>query len=237
MTMCSSIVILAVWLMFYLRYQSRTETIYQSAAKTEGSVQVTQRYAGVTEIQNFSSPLEVAQSIPPSGNTISNVRQRLVHDIHDRDSVTNSRISLRPSIAGSSTTTLSKGNWWVTEGEYYDGVIEFKGSKDTKTLVDPQTGETLHLSRWKSRKRSRDEKDEDQDFGKGDVHRIVTQIGVGSVFFGGGTAATKALYEKTQGEPNQQPQQIGIMLASRVANDPASVGDALKGTVFGDICI
>lgn len=207
------------------------------AAKNEGSVCVTQHYAGVLGNESLSGPLESTQSSPPIGNTISNVRRRLVHDIHDRDSVTNSKISLRPSIAARSTTTLSKGNWWVTEGEYYGGVIEFKGTKDTKTLLDPQTGETVRLSRWKSRKGSRDEKDGDENLGKGDVHRIITQMGVGSVFFGCGTVATKALYEKTQGEPNQQPQQTGNTLADRVANDPASVGDALKGTVFGDICM
>ncbi len=222
--------------MFRLRYQSRTEIIYRSPAKNEGSLQVTQRYAGVSETEHLSGPVEFTRSIP-IGNTINNMRRRLVHNIHDGEAATKSKISLRPSIAGSSTSTLFDEDRWAKEAEHHDGLIELKRTKDTRKFLDPQTGETLHLSRWKSRKDSRDEKDEDGNLDKGDVHRIITQMGVGSAVFGGGTAATKALHEKAQAEPYQQPQQMGNTLADLVTKDPASVGDALKRDCVRHVCM
>lgn len=224
--------------MFHLRYQSRTETIYQSAARNEGSMQVTQHYASGSETENLSGPLELTRSIPPTGSTINNVRRRLVPNIHDREAAIKSKISLRPSLASSSTSTLFNEDRWAEEAEHHDGLIELKRTKDTRNFLDPETGETLHLSRWKSRKESRDEKDEDEDIDKGDVHRIITQMGVGSAVFGGGTAAMQALHEKAQVKPNWHHHlQTSNTLADLATNDdPASVGDALKGTLF-DLCL
>lgn len=171
-TLCLSMVVLAVWLMIYLRYQWRTETIYRSAAKNEGSMQVTQHYAGVSETENLSGPLELTHSIPPTGNTIHNVRQRVVHRIHDGEAAIKSKISLRPSIASSSTSTLFNEDGRAKESEH-------------------------------------------------------------SAVFGGGTAAMKALHEKAEVKPNWHPHlQMGNTPADLVTNDPASVGDALKGTLF-----
>jgi len=221
--------------MLHLRYQSRTETIYQSAAKNEGFVQVTQLYPGGPETESLRGPLELTRSIPPTGGAINNVRRRLVHKLHDTEAATKSRISLRPSTAGSSTSTLISDDRWVKEAEHRNGLIELKRTKDTRNFLDPETGETLHLSPWRSRKESRDDGDGNKDLDKGHVHHIITQMGVGSAIFGGGTAAEKALHEQAQAELNRHPRQMGDTLADLVTNDPASVGDALKGNVYNDM--
>lgn len=235
MGLCLGIVVLAVCLMLLMRYQARIETIYQSAAKNEGTVQVTQHYPGGPETENLRGPLELTRSIPPTGETINNVRRRLVHNIHDTEAATKSKISLRPSTAGSWTSNLFSDDRWAKEAEHRDGLIELKRTNNTRNFLDPETGETLHLSPWKSRKESRDDGDEDKDLDKGHIHHIITQMGVGSAIFGGGTAAEKALHEQAQAEPNRHPQQMGDTLADLVTNDPASVGDALKGNVYNDI--
>jgi len=163
------------------------------------------------------------------------VRRRLVHKLHDTEAATKSRISLRPSTAGSSTSTLISDDRWVKEAEHRNELIELKRTKDTRNFLDPETGETLHLSPWRSRKESRDDGDGNKDLDKGHVQHIITQMGVGSAIFGGGTAAEKALHEQAQAELNRHPRQMGDTLADLVTNDPASVGDALKGNVYNDM--
>lgn len=230
------LVVIAMCLMLLIRYQSRTETVFQSAARNEESIQVTQHYPGGPETESLSGPLELSWSIPPTGETINKVRRRLVHNIHAKEAAIKSKISLRPATASSSSSTLLGDRLWPKASEHHDGLIELKRKNGTRNFLVPETGETLHLSPWKSRKESRDDEDEDGELDRGDVSRVITQMGVGSAVFGGGAAAERALHEQAQAEPNQHPRQMGDTLASLLTNEPASVGDALKGTVF-EICI
>ena len=230
---CIVLIFLAACLLYRLRYQSRTETVFQSPARNEGSVGVSQHYPEGSKTENLDGPLRVPRSIPPTGDTNNSVRRRLVHKLHDEETETKGKVSWRRSIAGSSTSTVVGDDQWTKDTENHDKLIELKRTDKTRNFLNPDTGETLHLSPWKSRKESRDDNDDNddkQDVDKGDVLHTIAQMGVGSAVFRGGTAAEKPLHEKAQAEPHRHPQQTGDTLAGLVTNEP-SVGDALKGTV------
>lgn len=215
----------------WLRYHPRRGTVFQSPARHEGTVEVTHHHPEGPHKESLQGPMEVMRSISPTGKTINSLRRRLMSSIHDKGEI-KSRVSLRPSVASSSGSTLVDEDQGHEDVEHHDGLIELKRTGDTRNFFDPDTGETLHLSPWKSRKESRDDDEGNEHLNKGAVRQTIAQMGVGSAVLGGGTAAEEPLHEHAQTKSHKHPQQMGDLLAGIVTNQPCSVGDALKGHVY-----
>ena len=155
-----------------------------------------------------------------------------MHVFDDKEAAVKHKLSWRPSIGGSSRSTLVGDEQFKGETEQREGLIELKRTGSTRNFLDPETGETLHLSPWKSRGETEGDGKEAEDLIRGDIHHALVRMGVGSAaIFTAGSALSEILCENAKARSQQHPQQTGDTLAGIVTNQPASVGDALKGYV------
>ncbi|KAL8823096.1 MAG: hypothetical protein Q9191_006180 [Dirinaria sp. TL-2023a] len=214
-----------------MRYQSRRNESFTpgSAARANPSVTITQTDAD-GELRNYyTGPMSITTSKPPDGETIGDVRRRLKNKFHEKEDKMRRKVSWNPSDASSSVSTLVN-NEHSADGEVqHSGLIELKPKGQKRNFFDPDTGELLHLSPWKSRKQSQESEESDESLDEGEVHKMITQMGVGSAVLGGGTAAEEQLHKKAQAESENRPQQMGDSLAGLVTNDEFSAKDALLG--------
>ena len=177
---------------------------------------------------------EGTQSHVPIRYTIGDVRQRMKHKLHEKEDSVRSKFSLHGSDASSSVTTLVNSDH-IPDGKIHDGnLIELKQTGQKRTFEDPDTGEILHLSPWKSRKQSQEDEDSDESLDEGEIPKRIAQMGVGSAVLGGGTAAEEQLHKKAQAESEKKPQQMGDSLAGLVTNEQLSAKDALLGNHSDD---
>ena len=219
----------AALILSHLRRRSRTETVFRSPARTEGSI-IHHHYPDGRSVEDYTGPVEIERRQPGLGSTL---RHRLKQKAHDKKTDIKSKISWNSASASSSAATLVGGG---DEGngkhdEHHDGLIELKQTNGTRNFLDPETGETLHLAPWKSTHDSSEEEEEQEPFEKlekGTIQRKLTEISIGSAILGGGMAAETSLHEKAQAEKRKQSQQMGDSLAGLVSNEPSSIRDAFK---------
>ena len=221
---------LSTLLLHYLRRRSRTQAVFQSPVRSEGSVRVTHHHPDGPLIDDSRGPIQIRKHQP--GCDFS-VRRRIKQKAHDKKSDVKSKISWKPTTASSSATTLIGGDAEPDKvhEEHHDGLIELKQTDGTRNFLDPETGETLHLSPWKSTHDSSEEEDDEEPFeklDKGTIQRKLTEMSIGSAMLGGGMVAEKSLQEKAQAEAKAKPQQVGDSLASLVTNESSSIKEAFK---------
>ena len=225
---CALMLCFTILLLDYLRRGSRTQTVFQSPARSQGSVRVTQHHPDGPSIDDSRGPVEIRKYQPDLG---SSIRHRVKQKAHDKKTDLKSKISWKPVSASSSATTLVETGDKPEQDheEHHDGLIELKQTNGTRNFHDPETGETLHLSPWKSTHDSSDEESEEEPFEKlekGTIQRTLTEMSVGSAILGGGKAAENSLHEKAQAESKSQPQQMGDTLAGLVTTESSSVKEA-----------
>ncbi|KAG6988515.1 hypothetical protein G7Y79_00072g097770 [Physcia stellaris] len=222
---------IGVVLLLYLRQPSRTETVFQSPARSEGSVRIIHDHPEGPVVDEPRGPIEIRRRQP---STSLLVRHRLKQKAHDKKTDIKSKISWRPGSlsANSSAVTLvgEEDDQSKEHDEHHDGLIELKQSNGTRNFFDPDTGETLHLAPWKSTHDSSEEEDEEHldHLEKGTIQRKLTEMSIGSAMFVGGNAAETAIHEQAQAEKKKQSQQMGDSLAGLVSSEPASIKEAFK---------
>ena len=221
---------IGVVLLLYLRPPSRTETVYQSPARSEGSVRITHHHPEGPVVDEPRGPIEIRRRQP---STVSVVRHRLKKKAHDKKTDIKSKMSWGPgslSENSSAVTLVGEEGDQSKEHEHHDGLIELKQTNGTRNFFDPDTGETLHLAPWKSTHDSSDEEDEEHldHLEKGTIQRKLTEMSIGSAMFVGGNAAETAIHEQAQAEKKKQSQQMGDSLAGLVSSEPTSIKEAFK---------
>ena len=212
-----------------LRRTSRTEPVFQSPARTEGST-IRHLHPDGHSIEDRTGPVEIERRQPGLGSTL---KHRMKQKAHDKKTDIKSKVSWHSASASSSAVTLvgDGDEGYGKHNEHHDGLIELKQTNGTRNFLDPETGETLHLAPWKSTHDSSEEEEEQESFEKlekGTIQRKLTEMSIGSAILGGGTAAETSLHEKAQAEKRKQSQQMGDSLAGLVSNEPSSIKDAFK---------
>ena len=226
-----TIIFIAGRLIFWIRHQSRTETVFQSAARHEGLFEVTQQDHECPHTESLHGSLEIRRSLPRTADSSNSADQWPMPIFDDKEAAVKHKLSWRPSVGGSSRSTLVGDEQFKEETEHREGLIELKRTGSTRNFLDPETGETLHLSPWKSRGETEGDGKEAEDLIRGDLHHALFRMGVGSAILTAGSALSKALCEDAKAGSRQHPQQMGDTLVSVVTDQSASVGNALKGYV------
>ena len=221
---------LGIVLLRYLRRPPRTETVFQSPARSDGSVRITHHHPEGPRIDESEGPIEIRRRQP---STSSLLRHRVKQKAQDKKTEIKSKISWPGSVSGnSSAVTLvgSEDDQNKQHDEHHDGLIELKQTNGTRNFFDPDTGETLHLARWKSTHDSSDEEEEEHldHLEKGTIQRKLTEMSIGSAMLVGGKAAETSIHEQAQAEKKKHSQQMGDSLAGLVSSEPASIKEAFK---------
>ena len=110
--------------------------------------------------------------------------------------------------------------------EKHEGLIELETTGDNKTFFDPETGEFIHLTPWRSPQK-RDNESNDNHSGKaatrGDTPRALVRMATGLVAWAGGKEVDDALMRKiTDAENRNIAQRAGDCLAGLVTNEQPS---------------
>ena len=110
--------------------------------------------------------------------------------------------------------------------ETHEGLIELKTTGGNKTYFDPETGEFIHLTPWKSPHKDDDES-KDNHSGKAatkkDTARAITRMATGLGAYAGGKDVNDALArEITDAENRRIAQRAGDCLAGLVTNEHPS---------------
>lgn len=222
---------MGIILLLYLRQAPPTETVFQSPARSEGSVRITHDHPEGPLIDEPKGPIEIRRRQP---STSSLIRHRLKQKAHDTKTDIKSKVSWGPGLdsGNSSAVTLveEESDQSKEHDEHHDGLIELKQTNGTRNFFDPDTGETLHLAPWKSTHDSSDEEEDEHldHLEKGTIQRKLTEMSIGSAMLVGGKAAETSIHEQAQAEKKKQSQQMGDSLAGLVSSEPASIKAAFK---------
>ena len=133
----------------------------------------------------------------------------------------------------SSASTLING-WTGSEGvapskvsvdtgageQHHEGLIELKTSNATRNFLDPDTGEVLHLSPWKSTHDNDPEEENSwlKQGRKGTIRRAIANMSVGSASLTSGKAVGDVMISKLEVK-DPPPQHAGDSLAGLVTNE------------------
>ena len=188
-----TIIFLAGRLISWIRHQSRTETVFQSAARHEGLFEVTQQNHEGPHTESLHGSLEIRRSLSRTENSTNSADQWSMHNFDEKEAAVKHKLSWRPSTGGSSGSTLVGDEQFKGETEQREGLIELKRTGSTRNFFDPQTGETLHLSPWKSRGETEGDGKEAEDLIRGDTRHALVRVGVGSAILTAGSAISKVL--------------------------------------------
>ncbi len=81
------------------------------------------------------------------------------------------------------------------EDEKHEGLIELETAGDNKTFFDPETGEFIHITPWKS---TQDDDTSVKADDRGSVKRAIGKMFPGGMALGGGKAVGDAVKDKTE---------------------------------------
>lgn len=182
----SAMLILGV-LLYWLVYPSRNEPAITSQAQTE--VKVTRHYSdGALTIISDGS-LNFTKNYPGDDHPLGEIRRRLVGDRaqnESRDSIHSDGYLSNLDSKNSSANTLV-GSWTGSEifkvsittshdQKKHDGLLELRSTDSTKHFLDPDTGEFIHLTPWKSTTVNGDKASTRKAKPKHDVSHVVAKI-------------------------------------------------------------
>ncbi len=231
-------------LLALLRSRTPEETGYTSTAKSEG-VRVTRYHPEGSEVVEPEGPIQIIKRHPPENQAPGEIRRRINRDrYHQEDDVPIDEGGLpwEPMLKNGSEDTLvaartesnSRRVSIVTgpdEG-LHDGLIELKpteNTKNTKNFLNPETGDSYHLSPWKSTHDDDEDKEllhNEKSKPEGTVKRAILGMGVGAAALANGKAIEDDIAESLQ-KKERIPQQTGDCLAGEVTNEKATGKPAL----------
>lgn len=110
--------------------------------------------------------------------------------------------------------------------ETHEGLIELKTTGDNKTYFDPETGEFIHLTPWKSPHKDDNESNDDHSgkaATKKDTARAIARMATGLGAYAGGKGVDDALAREIADAENRRiAQRAGDCLAGLVTNEQPS---------------
>lgn len=231
----------------YLRCRPRTEEVFRSSARSD--VQVTRYYPEGSETVTSGQDVKIVKSKPEEDHELGQLRQRIRKSQNNFDGA-------YKDISGSQSRNSSAGTlvsgWAQQEGrrpsnvtiqtsaggdnKYHEGLIELETKGVNKTFFDPDTGEFIHLSPWKSTHNDSEDSEGEEDSyskakpkGKEGVKRVLAQMATGGVAWAGGKRIDDAILEdfrevgkESEGSKERIPQRAGDCLAGLVTNEAPS---------------
>ena len=139
-------------------------------------------------------------------------------------SFSSSSETLAGSLTGSDPRKVS-----ITDrsaNETHEGLIELKTTGDNKTYFDPETGEFIHLTPWKSTHKDDDESKDSHSGNaatKKDTARAIARMATGIGAYAGGKGVDDALAREIADAENKRiAQRAGDCLAGLVTNERPS---------------
>ena len=110
--------------------------------------------------------------------------------------------------------------------EKHEGLKELETTGDNRTFFDPETGEFIHLTPWRSPHKNDNESSDDhsgKEATKRGTPRALARMGTGLGALAGGKDVDKVLAKGiTDAENKKIPQRAGDSLAGLVTNEPPS---------------
>lgn len=242
-------------LLYWLVYSSRNESVITSQAQTE--VKVTRHYSHGAETINSDGPLNFVKNYPGDDHPLGRIRRRLVRDraqnqsldsIHSDGYLSNldSKNSSANTLVGSWTgSEISKVSITTShDDKNHDGLLELRSTDSTKHFLDPNTGEFIHLTPWKSTIDG-DKESTSKAKPKYDVSHVIAKIGAGSAAFSSKNVDEKTLAKekkkwpkgikgvKEEGE-RKLAREIKVIKEKKDAKDktPPRAGDCITGNII-----
>ena len=110
--------------------------------------------------------------------------------------------------------------------ERHEGLIELETTGDNRTFFDPETGEFIHLTPWRSPHKNDNDNNDDHSgkaATKGETPRALARMATGLAAWAGGKDVDDILAKEiTDAENKRYPQRAGDSLAGLVTNEPPS---------------
>ena len=224
-------VVLGAILLAFARQRSRDGEPLQSPARND--VLVTRHNEKGTETV-AGQGVRVIKHNPDHNHYPSDLRRR-IQSSHPEDendpgeaaawqAINSSFDTLVNPLMGSHPSKVS-----ITDrsaNEKHEGLIELETTGDNKTFFDPETGEFIHLTPWRSPQKN-DNESNDNHSGKaatrGDTTRAIVRMATGLVAWAGGKEVDDVLVKNiTDAENKNFAQRAGDSLAGLVTNEQPS---------------
>ena len=224
-------VVLGAILLAFTRRRSRDEAPLQSPARND--VLVTRHNDRGTETV-AGQGVRVIKHNPDHNHYPSDLRRRIQSSQpKDEDdpgeaaawqAINSSFDTLVNPLIGSDPSKVSITD--QSANEKHEGLIELETTGDNKTFFDPETGEFIHLTPWRSPQKN-DNESNDNHSGKaatrGDTTRALVRMATGLVAWAGGKEVDDVLVKNiTDAENKNFAQRAGDSLAGLVTNEQPS---------------
>lgn len=226
-----TMVVLGAVLLAFARRRSRDGGTLQSPARND--VLVTRHNEKGTETVAGQGVRVIKQN--PDHNHYPNHLRRRIQPLQPEDKngpseivawqrINNSSDTLVNPLTGSNPSKVS-----ITDrsaNEKHEGLIELETTGDNKTFFDPETGEFIHLTPWRSPHKNDNESNDDHSnkaATRGDITRAFARMATGLGAWAGGKEVDDVLVRKiTDAENNNIAQRAGDSLAGVVTNERPS---------------
>ena len=222
-------VVLGAILLAFARRRSREGEPLQSVARND--VLVTRHHEKGTETVTGQG-VHVIKHNPDHNHYPSHLRRRIqsvqAEDENDPDEaaawqpINSSSDTLVNPLTGPNPSKVS-----ITDrsaNEKHEGLIELETTGDNKTFFDPETGEFIHLTPWKSPNKDDESNDDHSSKAatKGDITRTIPRMATGLAAWAGGKDIDDVVEKITDAKNKRIPQRAGDCLAGLVTNERPS---------------
>lgn len=221
-----------LFLELYFWRRSRAGTVITSQARTE--VEVTRHQSEGVETTSSHGPVRVTKEYPRDNHPLHKLRRRIVRYKAHKDGAedTDSGNHMRHLDWNISSTDTLVGHWTGPEtsevslktyhdDKHQEGLIELKSRDSTKHLLDPDTGEVIHISPWKSTYDDKENRSTKVKLKSGTVGRAIAQMSVGSAAF-----VSRQIDEKIMAKDKKEKKEKELI--------PPQAGDCVTGMITND---
>ncbi len=220
-------VVIGAILLAFARRRSRDREPLQSAARND--VLVTRRHGKGTETVTGQGVRVIKHN--SDHNHYPNHLRRRIQSLQVEDKNIHDEVAAWQPINSSSDTLVNPltgpnpSKVSITDrstNEKHEGLIELDTTGDNKTFFEPETGEFIHLTPWRSPHKDDDESNDDHSSKattKGDIRRAIPRMAIGLAAWAGGKDVDDLVEKITDAENKKIPQRAGDCLAGLVTNE------------------
>lgn len=230
-----AVLVLGGLLLVFARRKSRVGGVFHSPARSD--VQVTRHNQGGTETITGQS-VKIKKQNPEDYQYAGQLRQRIrnVQNQNENDSkddaawqpYNSSTDTLVNPLTGSNPSKVSIIN--DSADEEHKGLIELETTGGNKAFFDPETGEFVHLTPWKSTHSDGEGSDDNHSLkadDRGSIKSALAHMATGGAAWAGGKEVDDMLKMKIREadrriEKVEIPQRAGDSLAGQVTNERLS---------------
>ena len=222
-------------LLVFARRKSRIGGVFHSPARSD--VQVTRHNQEGTETITGQSVKSIKQN-PGDYQYAGQLRQRIRNVQNQNENDSKDGAAWQPYNCSTDTlispwTGPNPSKVSITNGsadEKHEGLIELETTGGNKAFFDPETGQFVHLTPWKSTHSDGEESDDDHSLkadDKGSIKSALAHMATGGAAWAGGKDVDDMLKMKIREadkriEKVEIPQRAGDSLAGQVTNERLS---------------